>query len=89
MQPHRGIVRTDRRSDCLSMRQYEPNNLTRQSAVMNDALSYLLQGPITNDRIRCVFINSVYIFQVMALAQYDPILDVTNSFQNDPFSQRP
>ena len=37
MHPHIGIVRTERRSDGLSMITYDSNTLTYQSSVTNDA----------------------------------------------------
>ena len=38
MHPDRGIVNMDKRPDGLSMRLYDPNTLTHQSAGTNDAL---------------------------------------------------
>ena len=47
MNPYRGIVITYRHAYSLSMKPDEPNTLTHQYAVTNDAIRDPLHGPVT------------------------------------------
>ena len=61
MHPYRGIVHTDRQSDGISTRPYEPNNLINQSAGTNtnprDTLHALLHG-ILSDTARSMYMST-------------------------------
>ena len=57
--PDRGIVRTYRHSDGLSTIPYDPNTLTPQSAVTNDAPRDPLLGPVTGDVRHLIIITHI------------------------------
>ena len=55
MNPYRGIVRMDRRSDGISTKAYGPNTITSQSAITNDFPRYPIHGHMTTISFHALF----------------------------------